>query len=82
MYVIMDLERCVEGREGVDRCSSVDMSAGFASVLAGSGAALRWCVLVCGELASDDEEKLCSSKVGPIKDLTYLVFLMCAIRRS
>lgn len=32
------------------------MAADFASVvLAGSGAALSWWVLVCGELASDDE---------------------------
>uniref|UniRef100_A0A8C4YTB3 Pantothenate kinase 2 n=1 Tax=Gopherus evgoodei TaxID=1825980 RepID=A0A8C4YTB3_9SAUR len=32
------------------------MSTSFTSVvLAGSGAALRWCVLACGELASADE---------------------------
>lgn len=40
----------------VDHCGSAAMSSGFASfVLAGCGAALSRCVLVCGELASDDE---------------------------
>ncbi|EMP26713.1 hypothetical protein UY3_16218 [Chelonia mydas] len=49
----MNLERCVV--EDIDYLSTRDMSAGFASVvLAGSGAALNWRVLVREELASED----------------------------
>lgn len=41
---------------GADHCSSGDTSTGFTSVVqAGPGAPLSWCILVCGEFASDDE---------------------------
>ncbi|EMP36637.1 NADP-dependent malic enzyme [Chelonia mydas] len=49
----MDVERCVEG---VLIIIAVEISASFASVvIAGSSAALSWCVLVCGEFSSSDE---------------------------